>query len=342
MAILLFLVLWQMTGDLWPAPWSAAVFAVHPLRAESVAWVAERKDLLSGLFFMLTLAAYLSYVRHPFSLARYLLVAVSFALGLMAKPMLVTLPFVLLLLDYWPLGRMKSPHSARGGGLHLRCPQQFAGEAVHPSAPACGGEDSAGGAGGRFVRGHVVWRSVKPWPSPNACRFPRESPTPWSPMSPMSDSSSIRWGWRRSILIPKAVCRLEGCRGGARLGRRFRGRVDRAAAISLPVGRLALVSWNARARDRIGAGGRSGHGRPLHVLAGDRFVRGRGLGRGTTVALLAAAALGLRRCLALAVTILAGLACRQTSYWRNSETLWTHTLAARSTTPRLKTTSASR
>ncbi len=104
-AILLFLVLWQMTGSLWPSAFVAAVFAVHPLRAESVAWVAERKDLLSGLFFMLTLGAYLHYVRHPFSWGRYLLVIAMFALGLMAKPMLVTLPFVLLLLDYWPLGR---------------------------------------------------------------------------------------------------------------------------------------------------------------------------------------------------------------------------------------------
>ena len=84
----------------------AAVFAVHPLRVESVAWVAERKDVLSGLFFMLTLWAYLGYVRHPFSLLRYLMIAVLFALGLMSKPMLVTMPFVLLLLDYWPLGRL--------------------------------------------------------------------------------------------------------------------------------------------------------------------------------------------------------------------------------------------
>jgi protein O-mannosyl-transferase len=104
-AILLFLVFWQMTGNLWASAFVAALFAVHPLRAESVAWVSERKDLLSGLFFMLTLGAYLSYVRHPFSRVRYLLVAVLFVLGLMAKPMLVTLPFVLLLLDYWPLGR---------------------------------------------------------------------------------------------------------------------------------------------------------------------------------------------------------------------------------------------
>jgi len=82
------------------------VFAIHPLRAESVAWVAERKDVLSGLFFMLTLWAYAGYARRPFSLGRYLTVVLLFALGLMAKPMLVTLPFVLLLLDYWPLGRI--------------------------------------------------------------------------------------------------------------------------------------------------------------------------------------------------------------------------------------------
>ncbi len=103
--ILLFLVLWRMTGDLWPAALATAVFAIHPLRAESVAWVTERKDVLSGLFFMLTLAAYLGYVRRPFSPARYLLVLATFALALTAKLSVVTLPFVLLLLDYWPLGR---------------------------------------------------------------------------------------------------------------------------------------------------------------------------------------------------------------------------------------------
>ncbi len=114
-AIALFLVLWRMTGSLWPSAFAAMVFAVHPLRVESVAWVAERKDLLSGLFFMLTLAAYLGYVRHPFSWRRYLLVIAVFALGLTAKPMLVTLPCVLLLLDYWPLGRMPfSPSAAEG------------------------------------------------------------------------------------------------------------------------------------------------------------------------------------------------------------------------------------
>jgi tetratricopeptide (TPR) repeat protein len=104
-AIALFLVLWRMTGGFWPSALVAAVFAVHPLRAESVAWVAERKDVLSGFCFVLTLGTYVWYVRSAFSLKRYLLLILVFALGLMAKPMLVTAPLVLLLLDYWPLGR---------------------------------------------------------------------------------------------------------------------------------------------------------------------------------------------------------------------------------------------
>ena len=115
-AILLFQVLWRMTGNLWPAAFAAAMFAVHPLRAESVAWVSERKDVLSGVFFMLTLAAYLGYVRHPFSVARYAALLLAFGLGLMSKPMLVTLPFLLLLLDYWPLGRIVAGTQLGWGG----------------------------------------------------------------------------------------------------------------------------------------------------------------------------------------------------------------------------------
>jgi tetratricopeptide (TPR) repeat protein len=105
--IALFLVLRQMTGALWRSAFVAAVFAIHPLRVESVAWVAERKDVLSGLFFMLTIGAYVRYVRLPWSPARYGLVMLLFTMGLMCKPMLVTLPVVLLLLDYWPLQRVK-------------------------------------------------------------------------------------------------------------------------------------------------------------------------------------------------------------------------------------------
>jgi tetratricopeptide (TPR) repeat protein len=104
-AILLFLVLRQMTGALWRSAFVAAVFAIHPLRVESVAWVAERKDVLSGLFFVLTIGAYVRYARASWSPFRYGLVVLLFGLGLMCKPMLVTVPFVLLLLDYWPLNR---------------------------------------------------------------------------------------------------------------------------------------------------------------------------------------------------------------------------------------------
>jgi Flp pilus assembly protein TadD len=105
-AILLFVALRLMTGAIWRSGLVAALFALHPLHVESVAWAAERKDVLSTFFWMLTLVAYISYVNRAGG-KRYVLVLVTFSLGLMAKPMLVTLPFVLLLLDYWPLNRFQ-------------------------------------------------------------------------------------------------------------------------------------------------------------------------------------------------------------------------------------------
>jgi Flp pilus assembly protein TadD len=108
--LLLFLVLKKSTGEVWQSAFVAALFALHPLHVESVAWMAERNDVLSTFFWMLTMGAYLLYVKRPGS-ARYLLIVIAFALGLMAKPMLVTLPFVLLLLDYWPLERLESRRS---------------------------------------------------------------------------------------------------------------------------------------------------------------------------------------------------------------------------------------
>src|SRR6266446_814371 len=115
--LLLFRVLRVTTGALWPSAFVAALFAIHPLHVESVAWVSERKDVLSAFFFMLTLAAYVRYARAP-SPGRYFIVAMIFALGLMSKPMLVTVPFVLLLLDYWPLRRFdKDARLKPGGGI---------------------------------------------------------------------------------------------------------------------------------------------------------------------------------------------------------------------------------
>jgi hypothetical protein len=100
---LLFLVLHWMTGAMWRSALVAALFGIHPLHVESVAWVFERKDVLCALFWVLTLIAYVCYVERR-TFRRYLLVLLSFALGIASKPMIVTLPFVLLLLDYWPLG----------------------------------------------------------------------------------------------------------------------------------------------------------------------------------------------------------------------------------------------
>jgi protein O-mannosyl-transferase len=109
--LLLFIVLKKMTGNLWQSGFVASLFAIHPLHVESVAWISERKDVLSTLFWMLTMWSYTFYVKAP-GIKRYLPVFLFLALGLMSKPMLVTLPFVLILLDYWPLGRIRIHRSA--------------------------------------------------------------------------------------------------------------------------------------------------------------------------------------------------------------------------------------
>ena len=104
--VLLFILLNWMTGAVWPSGFVAALFALHPLHVESVAWVAERKDVLCAFFWILSMLAYVKYTRNQSKMS-YLLIVVLFAFGLMSKPMIVTLPFVLLLLDFWPLERLK-------------------------------------------------------------------------------------------------------------------------------------------------------------------------------------------------------------------------------------------
>jgi len=111
-AWLLFALLRRTTGALWPSAAVAALFAVHPAHVESVAWVAERKDVLSTLFFLAALLAYAAWARQR-GWGRYLLVTALFALGLLAKPMVVTLPAVMLLFDYWPLGRAVATPAGR-------------------------------------------------------------------------------------------------------------------------------------------------------------------------------------------------------------------------------------
>jgi tetratricopeptide (TPR) repeat protein len=119
--LLLFAIFKKLTAAVWPSVFVAAAFALHPMHVESVAWIAERKDVLSTFFLMLTLTAYAGYVKRP-SVFRYITILVIFALGLMAKPMLVTLPFILLLFDYWPLDRFAAPRTVKTAGGKSRKP----------------------------------------------------------------------------------------------------------------------------------------------------------------------------------------------------------------------------
>ena len=114
------LLLWlfnRMTGSIWKSAFVAAVFALHPLHVESVAWVSERKDVLSAFFWMLTLCLYVYYTEKPV-IKRYLLVLFSFVLALMSKPMVITLPVIMILLDYWPLGRLQKAMSSTVENCH--------------------------------------------------------------------------------------------------------------------------------------------------------------------------------------------------------------------------------
>ncbi len=129
-AVLCFFLLRSLTGRLWPSALAAAVFALHPLRVESVAWASERKDVLCASFFLLTLLSYARYARSP-SLGRYLLVCPGLLLALLAKPMAVSLPVVTLLLDFWPLGRFGSA-SLQAPGIPSLTPG-------HPGASRAGG-----------------------------------------------------------------------------------------------------------------------------------------------------------------------------------------------------------
>ncbi len=111
-SILLFIVLRRMTGARWRSAFVSLLFAIHPLHVEPVVWIAERKEVLSGLFWFLSIWAYLAYVKRPRA-AAYTLLLLTFSCGLMSKPMIVTLPFVLLLLDFWPLERWKNTPARR-------------------------------------------------------------------------------------------------------------------------------------------------------------------------------------------------------------------------------------
>ncbi len=123
-SVLLFLVFERMTGAIWRSAAVAALFALHPFHVESVAWIAERKDVLSTFFWILTMMGYVWYVKCR-SLPRYIVVALLYILGLMSKPMLVTLPFVLLFLDYWPLNKMNQADLGKSNSCHEKDMERY-------------------------------------------------------------------------------------------------------------------------------------------------------------------------------------------------------------------------
>jgi tetratricopeptide (TPR) repeat protein len=317
--LLLFLVLRGLTAAPWRSGVVAALFALHPLHVESVAWVAERKDLLSALFWMLTLAAYGWYVRRPGWL-RYGLVVLPFALGLMAKPMLVTLPCVLLLLDAWPLGRWPGPFSARAlPRLALEKLPLFALSAAS-SAVTCYAQQSWGAfkalehlslaeRAANAVVSYVGYLRMMFWPSDLAAFYP----------------------YRHNVLGPWQV----------------------AGAVILLLTVSALVGWQARRRPYLAVGwlwylgtlvpviglvqvgAQAMADRYTYVpLIGPSVMLAWGLADLTASAGVGAAAVNGRRPLQTAlvpavVVILvacAGSTWQQVRCWRNPLTLWEHAL----------------
>ncbi len=323
--IILFLVLRRMTGDLWPSAFVAALFAVHPLHVESVAWVAERKGLLSGLFFVLTIGAYVGYVRHRFSLLRYLAVVILFALGLLAKPMLVTLPFVLLLLDYWPLGRM------------------VADTPRVPSAVGAAGEQTAHGV--CLLRWLVVEKIPLLALTAASCVA-----TPFTQGEAVTRLDVIRMSSRITNALFSYVAYVGQffCPVGLAAFYPHPGSSlpiwKALGALVLLVGvSAAAVAWRRRCPCVfVGWFWYLGTLVPMiglvqvgwHAMA-DRYAYLTQIGLYLALAWVAAqvaASWPYRRWVygvasALVVSLLMGCAWRQTTYWRNSETLWTRTLA---------------
>ena len=307
--ILFFLVLRQMTGSLWRSAFVAAVFAIHPLRVESVAWISERKDVLSGFFFMLTLDAYLRYVRRPFSIGRYTAVAGFFTLGLMSKSMLVTLPFVLLLLDFWPLKRFQTLETKKTiGRLVLeKIPLLLL------SAVFCG--ITVWAQRGAILPDQAL---AVPWRFGNAlysyATYIKQMilPVRLAPFYPHQGISLSLWG------IGASVALLVGISWGVYAGRK-----------KYP---YLITGWCWYLGMLVPVIGIMQVGSQAHA---DRYTYLPQIGLGIMAVWLAAdwcAALRYRRAVlsAAAAVLLAVLviaAHRQTRYWRDSFSLWIHTLA---------------
>jgi tetratricopeptide (TPR) repeat protein len=340
--ILLFLILRRMTGFTWRSAFAAAVFAIHPLRVESVAWVAERKDVLSGFFFMLTIGAYVRYVQRQsrgegqgaraqaapaldprLATLDYCLMLLFFALGLMSKSSLVTLPFVLLLLDYWPLGRFGGKTVADGKSASRRGNFSVLARLVVEKVPLFALSVAASVmtviAEGKAVAPTkglpLVDRVGNPIMSYVIYLRQMVCPAGLAPFYPYSPKDLFVWkivlalvllvavsaaalaGWRKrpyllvgwlwylGMLVPMI--------GIMRVGQFVRA--DRFTYLS-QIGLYLLLTWAA-----------------ADLCAGWRHRR-----------------VVLGGCATIILVALIFCARVQTSYWRNSESLWTHTLACTS------------
>jgi Flp pilus assembly protein TadD len=378
-SIILFLALRRMTGDLWASAMVALVFAIHPLRCEAVAWVGERKSPLSGLFFVSTIAAYVAYARRPFSLARYLAVAALFTLGLLAKPSLVTLPLVLLLLDYWPLGRVQGAGGVPRGtcAAGRRVGERGAGSREQGRK----GEREKGGVPTKWVGGEGENLAGSPAPflpfSPASLQFSMPITFLWlvlekipllllsaacSVAAVLSQSGNI--ATLTSVPIPARIANavisyavyLRQFFWPAGLAAVYPRSEDMPAwqvgvtcVVLAVLSAVALMSWRRQPAVLAGWLWYLGTLVPMiglvpigdHARA-DRYTYLPQIGLGIAVVwgvrwgvrlLLGQGPLGRRLCGAGGALLVAGLtACawRQTTYWQNSETLWTHTLACTS------------
>ena len=268
-AVVLFLLLSWITKRVRPSLLVAALFALHPLNVESVAWVSERKNVLSTTFFFLAIAAYAWYARKP-DWRRYLAVTGLFAAGLMAKPMVITLPFVLLLLDYWPLQRTGAPGSALADDV----PQMPVSQLVAEKLPLL------------LLSAVSAWITLKAQRSGMAVRSLHEFP-----LSVRIENAAVSyclylwkmfWPARLSALYPHPASALPGVAVDS-----FRVVPDRRHCVcncfssqALFVSGMVLVPGHAGSGHRLGAGRRRCHGGSLRLCSADRhlpddFVRGR-------------------------------------------------------------------
>src|SRR6266436_473608 len=312
-AILLFLALQQMTGAVWQSAFVAALFAIHPLRVESVAWIAERKDVLSGVCFMLTLLAYVYYTHAP-SLRRYLGVVLVFVLGLMSKPMLVTLPFVLLVLDYWPLRRIGRQTSYAGRQLLIPLLEKIPLIALSAVSSVVTFFAQKGAVGfteqlpisariNNAVVSYVAYMWQMLWPVRLAVFYPHPEHRLrlWEIISCLViliciTAVAIALRKQRPYFITGWLWYL---------------------GMLVPVIGLVQVGWQSRA-DRYTYLPQIG----LYVVATWAVADLTGLWRRQRTILSAAAI--------LTIAVLSWRAWIQTSYWRDSETLFTHVLAVTS------------